>query len=469
MPPSLALFLWLVFLVALLRFDPAKGPRTSIALWVPVIWMFILGTRLPSQWLGGQIGQAAQALEAGNPLDASINSVLILLAIGILISRSFKWADFFVRNLALTAFLSFALLSVLWSDFPFVAFKRWFRDIGNYVVILIAVADPNPLEAIRGVLRRLCYLVIPLSILLVKYYPQFSRQYDIWTGVSTDSGATTSKNMLGIVCLIGGLFFFWDIVTRWSDRRERRTKRIILVDIAFIAMTLWLLNIANSATSRVCLALGCLVIAAAHSKMFQRRPGFLKALIPAGCLLYLILALGFGLNGELAGAVGRDPTLHDRTKIWAILLAMHTNPLLGAGYESFWLGPRLQRVWQSGLGRLNEAHNGYLEVYLNLGMTGLFLLIAFLIASYRTICRRLRPFSSLASLALALWTILLFYSVSEVGFRSGLMWLTFLLGAITVPKRAENRRHSAATFDNAGVAEPIASFPLETTRQWRRS
>ena len=202
--------------------------------------------------------------------------ILILLAIGILISRSFKWSDFFARNLALIAFLSFALLSVMWSDFPFVAFKRWFRDLGNYLVILVALSDPQPLEAVRTVLRRLCYLLIPLSILLVKYYPEIGKQYDQWTGIAMYAGATTSKNMLGVLCLVSGLFFFWDTVTRWSDRKERQTKRIILVNGAFLAMTLWLLNLSNSATSRVCLVLGCLVIAAVHSKAFRRRPGFLK-------------------------------------------------------------------------------------------------------------------------------------------------------------------------------------------------
>ena len=49
--------------------------------------------------------------------------------------------------------------------------------------------------------------------------------------------------MLGVLCLISGLFFFWDTVTRWPERKERRTKRIILVNVAFIAMTLWLLHL----------------------------------------------------------------------------------------------------------------------------------------------------------------------------------------------------------------------------------
>ena len=67
------------------------------------------------------------------------------------------------------------------------------------------------------------------------------------------------------------------------------------------------------------------------------------------------------MNGAFAASVGRDPTLTDRTKIWSLVLSMHTNPLIGTGYESFWLGPRLLKVWQGGLGGINEAHNGYLE------------------------------------------------------------------------------------------------------------
>ena len=457
MPPSIALFLWLVLLLALLWFDPAKEPQISLALWVPVIWMFIVGSRLPSLWLGGGVGDAAQALEEGNPLDRSIDLALILLAIGILVSRSFKWGDFFAHNLALMALLSFALASVLWSDFPFIAFKRWFRDLGNYLVVLVALSDPHPLEAVRSLLRRLAYLLIPLSILLIKYYPQIGRQYDRWVGTAMYSGATTTKNMLGVLCLVSGIFFFWDTVTRWSDRKERHTKRIIVVNAAFIAMTLWLLHLADSATSRVCLVIGCLVITLAHSKTFQRHPAFLKVLLPACLCLYPILAFGLGMNAELAAAAGRDPTFTTRTEIWGFLLGMHTNPLVGTGYESFWLGPRLQSVWLSGVGGINQAHNGYLEIYLNLGIVGLFLLGAFLIASYRTICRRLKPFSSLASLTLALWTVLLFYNVTEAAFKVSFMWVTFLVGAIAVPGLAQDREHTVSAFANAEARE---QFPV---------
>lgn len=453
MPPFLALIVWLILLLTLLCFDPAKDSGTSVALWVPLIWMFIVASRLPSQWFGDQTGNAFEAAEEGNPLDRSIFFVLILLAIAILISRSFKWGDFFARNSVLMAFLAFALMSVFWSDFPLVSFKRWFRDLGNYLVILVVLSDPRPLEAVRTLLRRLGYLLIPLCILVDKYFLNISRQYDEWSGAVMYAGVTTGKNLLGLVALLSSLFFFWDTIARWRDRRERRTKRVIQVNIAFLAMSLWVLNTAQSATSRVCLVIGCLVILAVQSRWGKRHPTLLKVLIPSSFCLYLILALGFGMSGKLAAAVGKDPTLTDRTQIWEFLLSMHTNPLVGTGYESFWLGPRLRWFWQmSGQGRINEAHNGYLEVYLNLGIIGLVLLVGFLIAGYRTICRRLTPFSSLASLSFALWTVMLFYNVTEAGFRAGLIWSAFLLVGIAVADRSKDRVHSLASVYENGRA-----------------
>ena len=460
MPPTLALIVWLALLLALFYFDPAKESRTSPALWIPVIWLFIIASRLPSQWLSGWSGgSVAQALEEGNPLDRTIFSILIVLSLAVLLSRSFKWSRFLSANLFLTIFVVYALASITWSDFPFIAFKRWFRDFGNYLVVLVALSDTRPLEAVKTLLRRVSYLVIPLSIVLDRYFPGISRQFDSWTGMGMYVGATTGKNLLGLVAMLSSLFFLWDTVARWPDRRRQRTKHVIYVNVAFLAMSVWLLNTANSATCRVCLAIGCIVVLAAHSRTLRRSPGALKLLAPSIFAAYLIVALGFGLSGNLATAVGKDPTLTDRTKIWAFVLGMHTNPIIGTGYESFWLGDRLQTVWRmAGLGGINEAHNGYLEVYLNLGWLGLLLILAVLITSYRTICQRLRPFSSFASLSLAIWTIMLFYSVTEVGFRSGLMWLVFLLVGTTVPVHAESRLTST-TMERRNNPEKARSLP----------
>src|SRR3984893_594105 len=435
MPSSLASLLWFIFLVQLVRYDPARDRDASVTLWIPTIWIFFTASRLPAQWLGGQVGTAAQALEEGNPLDRIIFSSLILLSLIVLASRPFNWNRFVVRNFALIALIGFALTSALWSDFPLVSMKRWFRDLGTYLVILVVLTDRRPFEAVVTLLRRVCYLLIPLSVLLIKYYPYLGKHYSEWTGAAEYVGATTSKNMLGVLCLVSGIFFFWDTLRLWPERKDRQKRKILWVNGIFIWMTLWLLNLSSSATSTICLTMGCLVLLAANTTFSRRHPGFLKFMIPAAFCVYLVLAFGFDINGDLAGAVGRDPTLTGRSNIWSAVLSTHTNPLVGTGYESFWLGSRLSHVWRLA-GQVNEAHNGYLELYQNLGVVGVFLLFAFLIASYRTICKKLSPSFHIASLGLALWTVMLFYNMTEaVAFRGQFVWVIFVLVVIIVSAR----------------------------------
>ena len=244
------------------------------------------------------MGQAAEALQEGNPFDRTIYFILILLAIGILISRCFRWGDFFARNMALMAFLSFALVSVIWSDFPFVAFKRWFRDLGNYLVILVVLSDPSPAGGRPDAASTSLLSADPALHFASQVLPRDWQTVRFWTGTAKYVGATTSKNMLGVLCLVSGLFFFWDTVTRWSDRKERRTRRIILVNRCVSRHDALAAEPLEQRDLAVCLVLGCLVIAAAHSKGFRRHPGFLKVLIPAGFCIYLILAFGFGMNSR---------------------------------------------------------------------------------------------------------------------------------------------------------------------------
>jgi len=446
MPPILALVLWSILLCGLFYFDPAKDSASSSAIWIPLIWMFIIATRLPSQWIGGgYAGQALQAYEEGNPLDRAIFLLLIVLAIIVLTSRSFRWGNFVACNPTLVAFLAFAMLSALWSDLPFVTFKKWFRDLGNYFVLLVALSDSQQGEAIRMLLRRLSFLLVPLSIVLIKYYPEIGRQYSQWSGAASYSGAATTKDELGAICLVSGIFFFWDILIRWSNRREQRTKRIIAVNIALLTMTLWLLNLADSATCRICMLFGCLVMLAARSAIAKRHPLPLKIVVPLVVCICLFLIFGVDMKASIAGAVGRDPTLTDRTLLWSYLLNMKINPIVGTGYASFWLGPRLAELWTQFAFRPNQAHDGYIEIYLNLGLIGALLLFLFIIASYRTVCRRMKSNNDLGSFSIAIWAVLPLYNITTAAFAGGeLVWLVFLLVAIAVTNPDQNAMQKAS-------------------------
>ena len=122
-------------------------------------------------------------------------------------------------------------------------------------------------------------------------------------------------------------------------------------------------------------------------------------------------------------------TLTDRTDIWGLVLSMAGNPFFGAGFESFWLGDRLRKVWNTAYG-INQAHNGYLEVYLNLGWMGLLLLGVLLVRGYRNLVNVVCRNQDFGSLWIAYFTVAIVYNFTEAGFKMMFPVWIFLLLAI---------------------------------------
>lgn len=433
MSPTLALTLWLVLLLALLRYDPAADRRLSAGLWIPVIWISIIGSRLPAQWLSGHIGYTSSGFSEGSALDRAVYLSLIAASLLVLASRRFDWTRFVRANVWLTCFLMFALVSVTWSDYPFVAFKRWVRDLGVFLAIFVVISSPHPMESASWVLRRVLYLLIPLSVVFVKYFPHLAREYDHWTGQGYFVGVATSKNMLGVLCMVSALFFLWDTLARWPHRDQPRQRAVLLVNGCFLGISVWLLSIADSATSTLCLLLGSLIVIMAGVKWLRIRPMILVVLVPSGIAFYALFqfVLGVDLIGLVSQLVGRNPDLTGRTEIWSVVLSAGANPIVGTGYESFWLGSRLEWIWSRTVG-VNTAHNGYLDAYLSLGGIGLALLVGFLCSGYVKIARRFASNPLIGSLGLAMWAMLLFYNVTESAFRLQILWVVFLMMAVTL-------------------------------------
>ena len=152
MPPPLAALLTIGFVVYLFRRDSREQPNVTGALWIPLIWFLIIATRAVSQWLAafGFPGLGAASLEEGSPFDASVYFALIAAGVWVLKRRQVRLQEIIRDNQWLTIFLLYCLVSIMWSDFPFVAFKRWTKVLGHPIMALIILTEPDPKEALIG-------------------------------------------------------------------------------------------------------------------------------------------------------------------------------------------------------------------------------------------------------------------------------------------------------------------------------
>jgi exopolysaccharide production protein ExoQ len=75
-------------------------------------------------------------------------------------------------------------ISSLCSDHAFISFKRRIKELRNVVMVLLVLTDRDPIQAVKATMKRSAYLLIPLSVVLIKYYPDLAKGYDQWTGVA---------------------------------------------------------------------------------------------------------------------------------------------------------------------------------------------------------------------------------------------------------------------------------------------
>jgi exopolysaccharide production protein ExoQ len=446
MPPAIASIIFTIGIVGLFYLDRHEDSRVSKALWIPAIWLFLISSRSVSFWLETPPNfnsvEATEAYVEGSPIDRAVFTFLLLAALAVLVARSGRVGPLLRKNVLILAYLSFCAVSIVWSDFPFVAFKRFTKAIGDLGMVLIILTESDPFAALKRLFSRLGFLLFPLSILLYKYYPYLGRRLTMsWTLEAT--GVTTQKNELGLDCMMYGVLFLWMIVSVYREREDPGRRRRLLAYGTIVAMIIWLLSQCNSTTSITGL------VSAGGAMWLASRPSRKPAVVHLFVLAVLglaVTALFFDSGGGMVEALGKDPTLTGRTDIWSLVLGLHTNPLIGTGFENFWLGTRLEKM-RTALPNfpINEAHNGYIEVYLNLGWAGICFIALLLVTGYKRIISGIRRNPEKASLFLGFFLCTLFYSFTEAAFRIMTVAWVFLLLVIVAGSQAVLFRSSPPT------------------------
>lgn len=457
MNPYLALIVFLSGIAFLFYLDRDPKVRFSWPLLAPMIWLAIGGSRVLSEWLNATTGTTADtAYLEGNPLDRNVQAVLMVFAIVVLCRRSTKVGKIIRANWPILLFFVYCGISVLWSDFPATAVRRWIKAMGDVIMVLVVLTDADPL-AFAKLPARIGFILLPGSVLLNRYFPEFSRGFDPITGAPVYTGVATSKNSLGMICLMFGLASVWRFLDLYRSKDRPRRKPALWAHSISIVFAIGILATAHSMTSLLCflIAVGVMVLMGYRS---MRRRGVAHLLVWGTITgMFCVLFLGFG--SDLLKMIGRDPSLTGRTDIWRNVLGFAVNPLVGAGYESFWLGPRLEQMWKLYVG-INQAHNGYIEIYLNLGWIGLILLGGIILFGYRNVIADLRRSPNQGRFKVAYFIVGVVYNFTEASFKMmAPLWVLFLMVTCAVPQAATR----AAAVSEA--PSPDSDWPYHTELQ----
>ena len=133
MPPKVALIGCLIIIGTIIYlFDKKEKREVSWALFLPLIWMCVIGSRNISQFLDPGGGDTQDVYFDGSPIDRWFYTIIIIIGIIVLLRRKISLVEIIRQNIWIFAFFAYCGFSLSWSDYPYVSIKRFIKNIAYY-------------------------------------------------------------------------------------------------------------------------------------------------------------------------------------------------------------------------------------------------------------------------------------------------------------------------------------------------
>lgn len=373
----------------------------------------------------------------GSALYQLVTSAIYLASMALVVARGFPvWGvKLLTRGWPLVLLSILPLISTAWSDDPGTTARRAIALLLSMWFAYFVVLRFTP----RGFFN---LLVIAFAVFLVVSILAVAVPGQGITGGGTYSGAwrglTGNKNEFGRTVALAVALLPAAALAGLTDR----PRRALMIG----ALACPVLVLSHSATSLVAavagLAFGTAIFVLCGGRVGRYR---LRAELR---VVVSIIAVVSGLVlftiawTPLLQALGRDPTLTGRTKLWGWALAqLDGRQILGAGYRAFWINHNTRYffvsfAWhQTGNGHLSDSfsgpthsHSGYVDLLVDLGYVGLSTFIVTVLSGFVILHRVIRRGG--AAIGFIFAVILAFLLVYAVTARSILqqgedLWVLF--------------------------------------------
>jgi O-antigen ligase len=361
--------------------------------------------------------------ETTNVRNQIVYLFLFFLSLIVLSKRFDKISSLIKSEKYLSLFVVVCLLSALWSDYHFLSFKRSFQLFVMFLVIVEALVNID-----HKVLLKQLKIVVSIYLFFNLYACRFipaaiDPVFGTWRGMEVQKNWLAQNSLY---CLLSSIVLFKFEKTRYAK----------LYDSVLILISVLIIYKAHSSTNLI-----AVVIIVFMGIVFQIESVFKNLGIGRSILgfvfLFILTLSGIFLIfsseifGLIPGYFGKDLTFSGRVDIWDFVWNdIEKQLLLGYGFATYWImGSSRLEIFASYFQGfvVNSAHNGYLEIILQLGVVG-FIFFLFPIIAY--IYRMFKLNSNLAILIfISIMTLNYFESIL---FKVGLGITTFYFMATYV-------------------------------------
>lgn len=332
-------------------------------------------------------------------------------------------------------FLLVPLISIFWSINGSLSFSK---TIGLILSSLFAIY----IASTRSLNQSLVILYKSLLICLISSYifALFFPQYGVGSGIFEGNwqGIYNQKNSLGRIMVLNSLIAFLFLL-------ENDKKRIFNFIVFILSIVLIILS--DSKTSLVVLIILMSIFPLLKVFSFRSYLNLFVATI-ISLSLFLMAVISISKLDFLFSLLGKDSSLTGRLPLWEISILMIEKRLLtGYGFDVFWESPHspVSQVFRFVGWVPPHAHNGFIDLFLDLGLLGFLIFIFIYTKSIKnSLLYRKREGKNIISLFPLLYLIyFLLININESSLVKpySIFWILFVLNVCYLNKSVKEKQY----------------------------